>query len=159
MKLPLALTVVFLSSCSITQKVEPIPAGTEISHVAIKQNANVHMEGLLPEIERQITSLGYQVSIYSQDAPEEADCTAEYTANWGWDLAMYLTFFRIDLYSNEAVVGENSGATYSRGAHLGSAEYNAMRGGANMGKFGSTGSKIAPLLRELFSKVTIPSDG
>ncbi|HIG85432.1 MAG TPA: hypothetical protein EYQ25_00125 [Planctomycetes bacterium] len=159
MKLPLACTVILLSSCSITQKVEPIPAGTEISHVAIKQNTSVLMEGLLPELERQITSLGYRVSVYSQDPPEEADCTAEYSANWGWDLAMYLTFFRVDLYSNEVVIGATSGATYSRGAHLGSVEYNAMRGGANMGKFGSTGSKIAPLLSELFSKVTIPSDG
>ena len=43
------------------------------------------------------------------------------------------------------------GDVLDRGQPAGSAVYDATQGGANMGKFGPTAEKIAPLVAELFA--------
>lgn len=97
------------------------------------------MEGLLDELVAQIQGMGFESESYIGDRPANAKHYLTYTANWSWDMAMYLTYFRATLYDDGRVLGE--------------VEYDAKMGGANMGKFGKTAEKVRPLLEELLGKV------
>ncbi|HIG12797.1 MAG: Sbal_3080 family lipoprotein [bacterium] len=131
-----------LASCSITREVQSIDSSLSIGSVALEHNTEVHMAGLHPEIVSQLEVMGLQVTEFTGTPPADADCVLRYTANWGWDLAMYLTFFRIDAFKNET--------------RLGSAQYDARFGGLHMGKFGATAEKLRPLLQELFGRPVTP---
>ena len=131
-----ALLITITSGCAITQKVSPIETNPTITTVYIQKNPNVRMDGLLPEIVQQLTTLGFKVETFDTTRPKEATHWMIYTANWNWDMAMYLTYFKATLMEE--------------GKILGSAEYDARRGGGNMGKFGKTAEKVRPLLIELF---------
>jgi len=130
-----ALFITFLSGCAISQDVQPVDSTEIIQKIYVKENPKVLMEGLLPEIVSQLNALGFESESYSGDLPENAHHYLTFTANWQWDMAMYLTYFRTTLYN--------------QGRILGTAEYDAKSGGANMNKFGKTGEKIRPLLREM----------
>ena len=94
------------------------------------------MEGFHAELVRQIHALGIDVSSFSGAAPDGCRHTVTYTANWRWDMAMYLSYAQIDVFDGDRMVG--------------TAVYDATQGGANFGKFGSTAEKIEPLVAELF---------
>lgn len=138
-----------LSGCAISKHVVPVDSGTTISKIYVLENDRVHMKELVNEIVTQIESMGFESEKYSGDRPEGAKHYLTYTANWQWDMAMYLTYFRATLYEEGRVLGE--------------VEYDAKMGGANMNKFGKTGEKISPLLLELLAKVdrgsTVSSTG
>lgn len=136
--LPIILSVLLLSGCAISRNVVPVDSGTVIEKIYVLENERVHMEGLVDELVSQILDLGFQSQKYSGDRPDDAKHYLTYTANWQWDMAMYLTYFKATLYEDGRVLGE--------------VEYDAKMGGANMNKFGKTGEKIKPLLLELLSK-------
>lgn len=136
----LSLATLFLaSSCSIVKNVTPVQTGKTIEKIYVERNKNVKMDGLHPEILEQLRSLGFQTDSYDGALPAAATYTLVYTANWNWDMAMYLTYFQATLLENGKVLGR--------------AEYDSRRGGANMGKFGKTAEKIRPLLMDLLSNV------
>lgn len=124
-----------LGACSITQTVKPVETD-RIAAICIEQNDRVAMQGFLPELESLIQARGIRTQIYLGALP--ADCTyrLSYTANWGWDLAVYLTYARLDVYE---------GAT-----EIGNAEYDARSGSGNLDKFGPTRSKLETLVAALF---------
>lgn len=97
------------------------------------------MEGLLPEIIAQLNEMGFPTEVYQDRAPDAAEFTMTYIANWAWDMAMYLTYFKLSLYQDSKLIGN--------------VEYNAKSGGLNMNKFGRTADKIRPLLEELLAGV------
>jgi hypothetical protein len=66
----------------------------------------------------------------------ECPITSTYTANWRWDLALYMAFADIKVYNN--------------GQQAGQATYDSLHGGANMGKFIKGEAKITELINELF---------
>ena len=137
----LGLAVLFcVSSCSIVKNVNAVQPGVTVDKIYVQRNKNVHMDGLHPELLDQLKSLGFQVDSYDSVPPDAAVYTFVYTANWQWDMAMYLTYFQGTLMENGKVLGR--------------VEYDCRRGGANMGKFGKTAEKIRPLLMDLFSNVT-----
>jgi len=142
MKISLLISLAFValtSGCAISQNVQPVDSNTRIEKIYVKENPEVHMAGLLPEIVTQLQELGFKSEAYAGDRPEGARHYITFTANWNWDMAMYLTYFRATLYDDGRVLGE--------------VEYDAKMGGANMGKFGKTADKIRPLLAELLAKV------
>lgn len=142
----LAILALLATGCSISKNVMPADSGTTISKVHVLENENVHMDELVNELVSQIEQLGFESESYLGDRPDGARHYLTYTANWSWDMAMYLTYFNATLYDDGRVLGE--------------VEYDARSGGANMGKFGSTANKIRPLLEELFAKVErAPSSG
>ncbi|HIB77682.1 MAG TPA: SHOCT domain-containing protein, partial [Flavobacteriales bacterium] len=96
-------------------------------------------EGFLPELESQIHGYGVKTSVYEGDIPSGCEYSLEYTANWAWDMAMYLTYLHIEVRKDGNVVGM--------------VEYDARRGGANMGKFGHTAEKMRPLLAKMFAEI------
>ncbi len=131
--------VSLLSGCAISKNVVPVDSGTRISKVYLLENKKVLMDGLLPELESQLNEMGFETEVYQGDRPAQAKHYMIYSANWQWDMAMYLTYFHASIYED--------------GRFLGEVEYDAKMGGANMSKFGKTGDKIRPLLEELFAKV------
>lgn len=133
------ILIAFTSGCTITQKVTPVETSPAISTIYLQKNPNVHMEGLHPEITQQLTTLGFKVASFDTTRPADARYWMTYTANWQWDMAMYLTYFQITLMDDGKVLGR--------------AEYDARKGGANMGKFGKTAEKIRPLLIDLLQNV------
>ncbi|MGJ8654537.1 MAG: Sbal_3080 family lipoprotein [Opitutaceae bacterium] len=133
------LLVSLLSGCAISKNVQSVDSSVEINKIYVKDNPKVLMEGLLPELLTQINTLGFESESYSENKPANARYYMTYTANWQWDMAMYLTYFRGTLYDNGRVLGE--------------AEYDAKMGGANMNKFGPTAEKVRPLLSEMLANV------
>lgn len=133
------LIVSLLSGCAISQNVMPVDSDVVIHKVYVLENDRVHMERLIDEIVSQLEELGFESEAYAGDRPDEAKHYLTFSANWNWDVAMYLTYFKATLYEDGRVLGE--------------VEYDAKMGGANMNKFGKTANKIRPLLEELFQKV------
>ena len=128
-----------LGACSINKNVVALDQPLKVQSVCIKKNPKVLMkEGFLPELESQLQSHGIKTSVYEGDIPSGCPHTVEYTANWAWDLAMYLTYMRVEIRESGNVIA--------------SAEYDARRGGGNMGKFGHTSEKMKPLIAEMLGK-------
>ena len=135
--LPLAITLALVSSaCSIKQEVVPIPDGTTIGTLYVQKNEDLHMKEFHSTLVSQIEQTGTNVITCGDSWPADATYRMSYTANWSWDMAMYLAFFHADVFEGDQIIG--------------SAEYNAKGGGANMSKFGATENKIRPLILELF---------
>jgi hypothetical protein len=135
-----SLTVVIaaclLASCAITQKVTPVESlsGKEICVVV---NPAVSQPGFLTAYIRALNERGYTVRELPPGASVN-DCpiTSTYTANWRWDLALYMAFADIKVYRD--------------GTQVGQAVYDAMQGGANMSKFIKGDAKISELVDQLF---------
>ena len=124
-----------LTGCSIKTSVKPV-GNVKVSDLCIKTNPRVLMEGFLPELEGQIRSHGIKVRTFEGQIPADCAHHLEYTANWSWDMAMYLTYAELRVYERVNLLGE--------------AIYDARRGGARFDKFGTTSSKLQPLVDELF---------
>jgi len=135
----LVACVGLLSGCTIARQVNPVPAGTAVGKIYVIENEDVQMEGLGPEIVTQLQDLGFSAELVTGSPPSGALHRLEYTANWRWDLAMYLAYFEARFIEGDVV--------------LGTAVYDALQGGSNMGKFGNTSEKIRPLLEELLEGV------
>lgn len=124
-----------LSGCAIRQTVVPVAAMPE-RQICIIENTSVR-PGFIDAYKRTLGEKGY---LPKQLPPSAAiiDCpvTSTYTANWRWDLALYMAYAEIKVYRNGRTVGE--------------AKYDAQRGGGNLGKFIDAEQKIAELVQQLF---------
>lgn len=127
--------MLFSSGCAISKNTQAVQKGTVIQTIYVAHNDRVLMKECTNELVAQISALGFDAKRYDGDRPKEAKHYFTYTANWQWDMAMYLTYFR--------------GTLYEEGRVLGEIEYDAKMGGANMSKFGKTGEKLRPLLMDL----------
>jgi len=135
--IPVLAAAATLAGCSIVQKVDPVPVGS-VEQVCVERNTAVHMDGFHPDLSRLIEAQGYKVSTIEGAAPAACSHIVSYTANWGWDLAMYLTYARVEVMQD--------------GRRVGQIEYDARSGSGNMGKFGATSAKLQPLVAQLFPK-------
>lgn len=129
-----AIVVLALSGCSITKSVTPVK--TPMSRLCIAHNPDVLMDGFHPELEKQIQDHGIQTKSYTGPHPNDCSHRLQYTANWRWDMAMYLVYAELRVYDRSGLVG--------------SATYDAYRGGGRPDKFGRTAEKLRPLVDELF---------
>jgi len=128
-----------LNACAINKNVVALEKPLQVKHICVKNNPQVLMEeGFLPELESQLHSHGIETLVFDGMIPQGCKYTLEYTANWAWDMAMYLTYMHLDLREAGNVIA--------------SAEYDARRGGGNMNKFGHTSEKMRPLLDEMLGK-------
>lgn len=127
--------LIFMSGCSITQTVEPV-ASYDNDILCVVENEDVR-EGFLEALESSLTGQQVDYSVVDGRAvPEACRWTLTYTANWRWDLAMYMAYAEIKVFEGQSLKG--------------SATYDAIRGGANMNKFISAEDKIRELVNELF---------
>jgi hypothetical protein len=134
----LAAVAALTTGCSINNTVEPLPA-VPVSKICILENPKVLMDGFQPEVVSQLQALNFQTHVYTGERPTECSHHLEYTANWAWDLAMYLTYAEFRVYDARGIAG--------------TATYNARNGGMRLDKFGPTAEKIRPLLMELFAAI------
>jgi len=130
-----AVAAFAVSACTINQNVAPVKP-TAVSELCIQRNDKVLMDEFEPTLARLIEARGVKTRFYTGARPADCRHNATYIANWRWDLAMYLYYFRIEIFEDFKSVGL--------------AEYDAALGGANMGKFGSTEEKLKPLIDQLF---------
>lgn len=138
LRLPTAiLAALFASGCAISQEVEPVPERQAIEKVYVEHNPDVHMEELNDSLVGMFEDMGIESELYRGTRPADAEHHLEFTANWTWDIAMYLTYFDARLYEQEQLIG--------------TAEYDARRGGGRPDKFGPTEEKIRPLMQELIT--------
>ncbi|MFT7680303.1 MAG: hypothetical protein ACI8QC_004309 [Planctomycetota bacterium] len=137
--LPLLLVVTLCSGCSITNTVSPLAAPADLQELYLQRNDKVHMAEFHGALSTLLRDQGIKVHTVEGEFEPEMVHQATYTANWQWDVTMYLSYFQL-------LINEN-------GALAGSAEYDARSGSANLGKFGKAVSKIEPLIFELFGRV------
>jgi hypothetical protein len=132
----IALFSLFLTGCSIVRTVDPIT--TPISNICIKRNPEVFMEGFLPELQSQIESYGITTRVFEDTAPNDCSFQLRYTANWAWDLAMYLTYAEIAVYEN------------AQKQRIGRGIYDARDGSGRLDKLGPTANKLQTITEPLF---------
>jgi len=132
------LVLATLAGCAINQNVAPVKP-SEITLLCIERNDDVMMAEFTPTLQRLIEARGVKTRLISGERPPECRYLARYTANWRWDLAMYLVYARIEVLDGLRQIG--------------SAEYDATLGGLNLGKFGATEEKLRPLVDQLFAGV------
>ncbi len=132
----IALAASFLTGCAITQTVKPIER-FEGNQVCIVLNPAVSQKGFLEAYIRVLTEKGYAVKQLQAGSPiTECPVTSSYTANWRWDLGLYMAYANIKVFKNGLLSGE--------------AIYDSTKGGANMGKFIRGEAKITELVDQLF---------
>lgn len=94
-------------------------------------------KGFFETYQQVLQERGHTVRTLPQGSDIRAcTLTTTYMGRWSWDLAIYLSYARIDVYND--------------GRLIGSAEYDARSGGANMGKFVKGEKKIRELAERLF---------
>lgn len=136
--LALSLTAA-LGSCSITDAVEPVQRCDPIERVYVLRNESVHMGEFHDALCRAFEDQGVPTETVDGHLTDDMPITATYTANWKWDMAMYLSYFEVTLREDRRPIGR--------------AEYDARSGSFNMSKFGRTEQKIRPLITELLAEV------
>jgi hypothetical protein len=133
----LAIGVLLLAGCTITQTVNPtsLAAGSEI---CIIENPAVR-EGFLPEVQRALIDNGYRYKMLPESAmPQDCPAALTYVARWSWDLTIYMSYARLQAFTD--------------GRPSGDALYDATKGGGNMSKFIDAEPKIRELVDQLFPK-------
>ncbi|MDQ3027710.1 MAG: Sbal_3080 family lipoprotein [Pseudomonadota bacterium] len=123
--------------CAITQTVKPVSA-TGITEICVKNNPQVIMADFSKELRSQIEKKGIRTTAYDGERPAVCRHHLEYTANWRWDMAMYLVFAEVSVYESGLLVGQ--------------ATYDAHSGGGRLDKFGATGEKLRGMLDPLFAR-------
>jgi hypothetical protein len=133
--LPLLLLVV---GCSIVQEVKPVDQknlpGKEI---CVVQNADVR-QGFLDAYKAALESKGFAVRILAPGSGiTQCPLLTTYTANWRWDLALYMAYARMTIFRD--------------GQQIGQATYDALVGGGRVfEKFIKADEKIRELVNQLF---------
>ncbi len=129
--LGLLATSLLLCQCNSLQYTGSAP-NPPLTKLAIVKNTKLHMSGMQPEVVKQVQEMGIATTLV--DAPPVTnEPYLTFTANWAWDLAMYLRYFKAELHQGGQVTG--------------SVEYKTS--GSDMSKFGHTDAKIRPMLRKL----------
>jgi hypothetical protein len=124
-----------LVGCAINQTVRPV-GRLEGREICIVDNPAVRAT-FIEAFKRSLTNKGFIVrQLPAGSAVTQCPITSTYTANWRWDLALYLAYVDIRVFSQGNQVGE--------------ATYDSMSGGANMNKFIAADKKIDELVNQLF---------
>ncbi len=104
--LQLSTLMLLLASCALPIEIRPPPAGTKITELCIIDNPKVLMDGFLPELKKQIRSHGIKTQTWSSYNPDGCRYWLDYTANWKWDLVMYMIYADLKLYDRQTLIGE-----------------------------------------------------
>jgi hypothetical protein len=140
MQYPRFLAVLALlgtAGCTIVQDVERIDT-LPSSDICILEDSAVR-EGVLSTIRDELSELGCNSKILPSGADRNTcPVTLTYTAQWSWDLALYMSYARLRVYNDT-------------GSQIGEAAYDARRGGGRLSKFITAEDKVRELIDELFA--------
>ena len=124
-----------LVGCAIQQHVRPVEAIAD-RQICVIDNPAVRAS-FVEAYKRSLTGKGYEVRQVPASTPiTGCGTTSTYSANWRWDLAMYMAYAEIRVFSG--------------GKQVGDAKYDSMGGGANMNKFIDADRKIQELVDQMF---------
>jgi hypothetical protein len=128
------MTLSSLGACTITQEVKPATVAAD-TEVCVIENEAVR-EGFLSELQKSLTANGYRYRMLPSTATT-SDCpvTLTYVARWSWDLTLYMSYARLQVFDNGQAAGD--------------AVYDATQGGGNMSKFIDAEPKIRELVTQL----------
>lgn len=139
-RLSAAVVAAALSGCAITQDVTPFGLDRGAHDLCLVRNSEVVQDGFHDVYVRVLEKKGFNVrSLPDKAAVTSCPLLATYEAIYRWDLAIYLA--RADL------------RIFLDGKEVGRAVYDALSGGANMGKFIRTEPKLTELVEQLFPKL------
>lgn len=130
-------TILLFSGCSIKQEINPIDTrDTGTKEVCIIKNTAVRTT-FLEAYKNALENKQYKV-IIKEDNYSAKNCNiiSTYTANWRWDLALYLVYAELNVYKQDNLVGK--------------AIYDSLHGDANMNKFINAQEKIKELVDKLY---------
>ncbi|SEO37796.1 hypothetical protein SAMN05428959_10790 [Duganella sp. CF517] len=131
----LAAVAALSSGCAIQQTVKPVERFADKT-VCIVDNPAVR-EGFLIAYKQALEAKGFAAQKIAADASIiQCPITSTYTANWRWDLAMYMVYANIKVYNNGKPIGE--------------VVYDAKSAGMNTAKFITADTKIKELVDQLF---------
>lgn len=134
-----------LHGCAISQRVTPVQRPALAREICIVRNPDVR-ENFLAALREALESKGFVPGVLEPGSPTSSCAlSSQYTANWRWDLALYMAFAKITVHEN--------------GIEVGSAVYDSLGGGGNMGKFIDAEKKVKELVGELFPSPTFVSAG
>jgi hypothetical protein len=129
------LVVFLLTGCTIKQNIKPVESFQD-KEVCIIENPIVR-NGFLPAYRHALEAKQYKVILKPQnESITTCQVTSTYTANWRWDMALYMAYADIRVYKNGILGGE--------------AIYDSLAGGANPGKFINAENKINELVGQLY---------
>ncbi len=135
-----ALAVVALSGCSITQEITPSGLDQRAQELCLVRNSEVVQDGFHEVYQRVLEKKGFKVRWLPDKSPvTSCPLVGTYEVIYRWDMAIYLA--RADL------------RIYSDGKEAGRAVYDSLSGGANLGKFIQTEPKLTELIDQLFPKL------
>lgn len=136
-KIVVALLCFASTACAIRQEVQPLAYHQDQERrVCIVDNPDVR-EGFLDTYRASLENKGFEVSVLEPRASLNAcSLTSTYTANWLWDLALYMAHAKITVYQDAAPVAE--------------AMYDSRGGSGNMNKFINADEKVRELVDLLF---------
>lgn len=139
MKARQALITLFLSlaGCTIRQEVKPVAlSGSEPRQICLIEDTSV-LKDILGVYETALSQKGFTVRTLPQGTSVDAcPLTSTYTANWRWDVALYLTYADLKVFRDGRLAGE--------------ALYDSTGGSANLSKFVHASKKIQELTDQLF---------
>ena len=123
------------TGCSISQNVQPVPA-LDSKRICVTRNPDVR-GSFANSLVKALSSAGLKVRLLEPGiSPDSCEMVATYTANWGWDLALYLSYVEIKILREQQQIGL--------------AVYDATHGGGRMDKFISADAKVNELVGQLF---------
>lgn len=130
-----AAVAVLVGCASAQQNVNPV-AKLSVKQMCIVQNPQVSQAGFLDALQLAMRQKGMDVQVVSPGAgPGACPQVVQYTANYRWDLALYLAYAEIRVYQDQKEVGL--------------ARYDAMRV-AGPSKFIKGEEKVRELVGQLF---------
>jgi hypothetical protein len=136
----LIFAIALLTACSSVPKqtITPLSKTPQTNRICIIDNPRVAHEEFIKVYEQALIDQGFEVEILDSDA-KITDCpiTTTYIAFWGWDLALYLSYVKFDVYMD--------------GIKSGSAVYRLEKPGVS-NKFINASKKIEELTAHIFSE-------
>jgi hypothetical protein len=133
----IAILVLLVGCGTIEEKVQPVTlSGSDPREICVIENSDVRHE-FLEAYSSALSSKGLTVRMLPAGASVgSCPLTSTYTANWRWDLALYLAYANLKVYRSSRLVGE--------------AMYNSLDAAGNTDKFINARLKVQKLADQLF---------
>jgi hypothetical protein len=127
-----------LQACTSVEIKKVDASAHTISSVCIEKNPKVLVKDILGVLEDGFRRHDIRTLVYQGKAPDQCEFTLWYNATEGWDLAPFLNYAELRLrYQGELIASAN----YKHS------------GGLALNKWGSTSTKISPVMDELLTGV------
>ncbi|GGX76995.1 hypothetical protein GCM10007160_00180 [Litchfieldella qijiaojingensis] len=132
-----AAAAVALSGCTAVT-VKPVDTAERLDHICIQDNPKVIVSDFVPVVRDRFYWHGVSSEVFSGSIPEQCQYVLTYTALRSWDFATYLSHAELRIEHD--------------GRQIAYAEYHLRgKGGFSLNKWGSTKSKMDPVIDELLS--------